>query len=1151
MSINFSSNSTEIARFAGALYNLVLDNATMNEVLATANSSGLTAVLNGVYSADFGTATDAAVATTIANNLGLTGTLATGAENYITGVLAGTAPAAKGAAVMNILNLFASLTTDATWGAAATAWESKVANSVEYGQNSAYTTNGSMSTISNTAPGQTFTLTSGIDHFTGGPGGNNTFNATDAASGNPITFTALDALNGGGGTGNVLNITYGSNALDTTAAAGATVTGIQTASLVESKAAAGLTADTTGWTGLTTLNTTATTGVQAVTAAATTNVTSTSTSGTIGVDGGLGVTATSAGGAITIGATTGPAGAISVTDTKQAASNVSVNGGTGISVTTTGNTGGLITIGNTTKPSGAVTVNDTIGAGGSAGGAIAVTGGTTVAVTQAISNATGTSVTEGAVTVTGGASTTTVTVNQAYATGAAAVTAVAGVVGVTKVTATPGTQGVSKVTAVNNVNAVTGVAGATAGAVTIQDANYNTVKANTITSVTLNNFGATTIKDNALTNLSLTGTGGAVTITNATAGGVSPTSNAALNLTVNGLTSGTITDTNGEITTLNVTTAAADSTLGAISAGGLTTLNVSGSNTLTLTTPGTSTTTLTTIAVSGAAGFNDSNTGIGTSGLDKLGATLTSFTTTSSGTITAALDDAHQSFKGSTGQDIITINALADASSKITITGGSANNNELIVDGAGAYALTSATTKVVTGFETLGVGAGVTGSIDMSIFGSGYNTLDILGNSTIAFTKVNTGSGVLLDGSSASVSVQYIDANGAADSTTVGFGSSTTHGLTAASLTLMDANTVGIGTVNVVSNGADFPNASATPYLNTITALVDNGLSKLNVSGTESLVVVGLNEAANQATAFTLNNTDTGSSGVAITTFTDAKLGSLTFAGSGVSTIGTLVDAASTTLSISNTGSHTATIGAWTAAALTNLTLGSGVAVTATGDTATTGITISGAADNAHVTFAATSGAAANATDTITLGNANNNITDASIAGTVNLTVGTGSNLIVLGGATTDTTGVYNVTLGTHSSTSGIDSVSVGTAGTAFASAPNLVLTGAVKGDLVVLAGDAAANSLVGTGLTGGAGTITATTITSAATTVALAVGQLETAVGSVAHGIAVGQYAGNTYIVESNAALAASATTTTVIELVGLHTISAVASSTTLHVAS
>lgn len=256
MTINISTNSTEVARFAGAVYGLVLDYATMNEVLATANSVGLDNVINGVFTADFGTATDASVATTIATNLGLTGTLATGAENYITGVLAGTAPAAKGVAIMNMLNLFASLATDATWGTAVTAWENTVANAVNYGQDAANVVNTTIQAVE--TQGQTFTLTQGTDHFTGGPSGHNIFNGfldtpSKGALPDTSTFTAFDTLNGGTGGNNVFNLT----ADNTQMPVGISVTNIQTMNLNLVKGTgSAVNYNVSGFTGLNTLNVT-------------------------------------------------------------------------------------------------------------------------------------------------------------------------------------------------------------------------------------------------------------------------------------------------------------------------------------------------------------------------------------------------------------------------------------------------------------------------------------------------------------------------------------------------------------------------------------------------------------------------------------------------------------------------------------------------------------------------------------------------------------------------------------------------------------------------------------------------------------------------------------------------------------------------------
>ncbi|HLG86461.1 MAG TPA: DUF4214 domain-containing protein [Alphaproteobacteria bacterium] len=940
------------------------------------------------------------------------------------------------------------------------------------------------STLTISIPGQTYTLPTTLTSITA-TAGSSTFNGVLSSSPTAQTIIPLDSITAVGSNNvfNISDISGGQNLPNIS------VTGVQTVNY----ASAGQTgtANFAGYAGLTTLNVTE-----------------------IGGNAGTGITAA--------GTT-----AVNLSDTNQGAGNIIINGGGADTVNTVGQTTGTITVGAAAAPAaGAVTVKNTIASG--TGGAITVNGGTAVNVTEATSNAVNTTVTESAVTVNGTASTTAVTISQAAATAAAAAVGATGVVGVTGVTAAPGVTGVTAVTAVAPVTASKGVAGANAGAVTITDAAYAAGQAGTIATVSLTNYGAgSAISDNSLGTLTLGGLGGALTINN----NMAAAGTATLNLNLAGAAgANTITDTNNEIGTLKVTTSSADSKLAAITDTALTSLSVSGTNTLTLSAINAS---LKTVTISGGAGFSDGAT-THTTGLAALGSALT-LTTTSTGKVAVALDDAHQSFTGAAGQDIILISDLADATK--TITAGSAVNNELILEG-GPYALSAATAAKVTGFQILGVEANVTGTIDMSQIDATASGLDIIGNSTIAFTKVASGASVSLDASSTSVSVTYIDANGASDGATVTFGGATNAtALTAGSLTLQDANLVGIGTINLVSNEVAFNSA------NTITTLVDNGLSHLNVSGSGGLTIGTLNEASTQATSFILNNTETNAAPVTISAFTDANLGSLTFTGSNVSIITALNDSAST-LGISNTGTSAGIITLLTDNSLTSLTLGAGVSLGQAGtlvaeatiglqDTSPAGVTVAGSADNAHVTLVL-GGAAAGKTDTITLGNGNDYVIDASVAGTVNVTAGTGSNQITLGGTTTNTTGAFNVTLGAHTVTAGVgaDNITAGTGGTAYASAANYVITGAVVGDTVTLAADATA---AGTGAGG------AVTLVTAGSSVATTINALETAVTGAgnAHHVVYSQFGGNTYFVDS-ASGTLGAGDTTVVELVGLHTFTA-----------
>lgn len=976
--------------------------------------------------------------------------------------------------------------------------------------------------------GTTFTLTTGIDTgaaFIGGTGGD-TFNANSVAA--LGAFGLLDNIDGGDGT-DVLNV-VDANAINI-GVGQAFVKNIETINVTD---ASTVTLNTTAYTGLTALNILASNGADDITVAATTAVSVVDTSaGGVTVTGGLKQTV-SAVGAVTVSE---GVGAISITETGagQLATDIIVDDGTSVNITSKHQSTGAITIGGTTAPTGAVVVATDI-VQGQTGGLITINGGTTVSVTQTASNDPGTNVTaESDVTVYGGAATTTVSVTQApVKAGASAVTGVTGVAGVAAVVAAPGTQAVAAVTAVNAVDAVAAIAGVTAdGAVLITDSKYNTTTANTITSIALNNYGAgSIISDNALATLSLSGTAGTLRLNNATngAGGVA-NGNTSLALTVNGLSgTNTITDWNNEITTLNVTATGANSTLAAFADTGLTTLNISGDKVFRLNAINGS---LTSIVVSGAAGFHD-GASVATGGFAARGAAAT-LVTTSSGAITASLNSTTQSFIGSTGKDTIRISSLADATK--VITGGSGTTDELIFEG-GAYALTAATGAKVTGFETLGVAANVTGTINMANLATGINKLHVIGNSTIAFTNVAANTSLALDVASTMVTVGAADATGVSDVINVTLGSATSDTVNFGTIVLKDANAVGIGTVNLVSNGVDITAGDSTANTNTV-ILTDNGLSALNVSGTQGLTITTLNEATTQATSITLNNTNTSSFGVLIGVLTDTNLGALTFSGTGASAITTLTDASSTTLAITNTGSQLAKVGTFTSSAvLTSLTLTGNVQIgdglvggTGLTTTATTGITVAGGSDNAHVKLSL-GAAAAGLTNNVVLGNGNDVVIDATIAGTSNVTVGTGSNFLTIGGATTNTTGAFNITLGAHTAASGPDYITVGTGGTAYATAANYVITGAAVGDRVIFNTDAAA-TLVGHT----AGVITATT---AGATLALTIAALEAAVDALAaHGVAYAVFGGNTYVAESISSTLGG-TDTTIVELVGVHTVTA-----------
>jgi len=212
-----------------------------------------------------------------------------------------------------------------------------------------------------------------------GTAGNDTFNAARNATGE--TWTVGDTVDGAGGTDTINIIMTGAYATPVAAK----ISNVETVNITSGTT--GSVVDSTTWTGATTLNVTAP-GAITATAAATT--------------------------------------AVAVTDSAQAATAIIVNGGSTVTVGSTDLTTGTITVGATTAAAGAVTVTSagdyTDGANNTLGN-VAVTGGTTVAVTQTSGITTaestaaktdGSNFTEtlSAVTVTGNASTANVTVTQ-------------------------------------------------------------------------------------------------------------------------------------------------------------------------------------------------------------------------------------------------------------------------------------------------------------------------------------------------------------------------------------------------------------------------------------------------------------------------------------------------------------------------------------------------------------------------------------------------------------------------------------------------------------------------------------------------------------------------------------------------------------------
>jgi S-layer protein len=222
--------------------------------------------------------------------------------------------------------------------------------------------------VDTSVPGQVFSLTAGVDDFSG-TANNDTFKSViDGTTGAvATTLTALDTIDGANGTDS-LSI----NVLNGTGVANTAVTALPTISLssietINLRAAVDLTADLSGYADVTTINSTQGAALD-LTASTTADVNVSGATGAITVDGGKKVVVSdnNANANITIGDTTESAGSVSVTDTKQGTGNITVEGGTDVTVaatvaaTTADVAGGTINVGNNTdQPTGAISVTQT------------------------------------------------------------------------------------------------------------------------------------------------------------------------------------------------------------------------------------------------------------------------------------------------------------------------------------------------------------------------------------------------------------------------------------------------------------------------------------------------------------------------------------------------------------------------------------------------------------------------------------------------------------------------------------------------------------------------------------------------------------------------------------------------------------------------
>jgi hypothetical protein len=130
-----SSNGTVLARLAGGLYNQTLSNSDFTSINAAIKTAAdINTFANEAFARDFAGKTDAQVATTLLANLGLSSVA--GLNNWVAAQLTAAGSAGKGAKIVSMLNDFAGMTADATYGAAATAFNAKATSALALSQTS-------------------------------------------------------------------------------------------------------------------------------------------------------------------------------------------------------------------------------------------------------------------------------------------------------------------------------------------------------------------------------------------------------------------------------------------------------------------------------------------------------------------------------------------------------------------------------------------------------------------------------------------------------------------------------------------------------------------------------------------------------------------------------------------------------------------------------------------------------------------------------------------------------------------------------------------------------------------------------------------------------------------------------------------------------
>ena len=1006
-----STNGLQLARIAGAVFNQQLSASDYSEILAANKTAAeLDAWANAAVASEFRNKTTTDIAKAVLANVGLSSVA--GLENWVAGQLnAGGGVAKAGQTMLAMLNDFSNMTADATYGAAATTFNQKAANSQALSQ-TAGTATGTYAAVSTTAAAVAYSLTSNADVRTTGSGAD-TFNALYSSTGG-MTFQANDSLDGGDGA-DTINIQVGVTGTHSAAS----MKNIETVSANFSAAG---TVSLLGSTGVSTVESSASSA-----AAAFSNIASTSTAlrvANTAQDATFGFTTAAVAGtadsaSLTLSAVSGGTVSLAGIETVNIASTSSANTLTGLTATS------------------ATTVN----VSGDQALALGTLGATVTTLNAGSNTASGTGVS-----ATMGAA-TTATITGGTGNDSINISAILGDVSIAGGTGNDTVTVTSNLTVTDTISGGDGTADVLSTTAAVAEG-YTAPTTRTITGfeqLTLSTAGSaaatltTANVDTGITRVNLVGTGGAYGITGP-AGALTVTSTAALGGTLTLTDTGTATTdaatlTNSGILNANVLGGAA------VTSTGYETLNINvGSGSITNAATQTLGAVTVTVDTGGASAVNFSGGNSVSTGAISA-ATINASALTGSSTFTMASATGATSITGTANADSIGASSVAAnvsaGAGNDTINGGTLNDtinggdgNDSITGGVGKDSLTGG-----AGVDTFVFGANATNAVVsnqsnvdvITDFTSGTDKLSITNitsgapakflNNYANFTTANAAA--LADGTPSiaffvtgenNLYIQAVAGTQGANDTVINLAGVTS--ITAADLLLGSQGTgnsitLSAATIPVVSTTTSNAVSSvlATAFDDTFTssastALVGVGAALTGGAGNDTLNVTLARAATDVTSLTTASANGVVLNGIEVVNFTTTVGGTLnlgtlpadlkTITVTATDLNGALTaqtSAAGQTVTVTNTLSTTASsiiVGAFTGQTITTGSAADGVSISTAGSTINTGI----------------------GNDTITVTNANAlNGVNGNLTGvlqTINGSTGTGDTLAigVLGAST-------------------------------------------------------------------------------------------------------------------------------------------------------